>query len=86
MARNEMTMDDRVARLVEIKEEMLELLRETQSLLRGTGEEERARSYWYAHIRMALDDDHSYLGGSMCTLQDSIDALETETNDMEHGS
>jgi len=69
---------ERVERLIEIKEEMLELLRETTQLTRGTTEEDRARSYWQAHLRMALDDEHGYLGGSMCTLQDTINALDGE--------
>lgn len=77
----EMTTDARIDRLLEIKDEMLALLRETQELLRGTTEEDRARAYWYAHIRCALDDDHSYLGGSMCTLQDSINGLQGDEED-----
>lgn len=61
--------------LAEIKEEMRELLDRALVALKGTSEEDRARSYWYAHMRCALDDDHGYLGGSMVTMQDSIDAL-----------
>lgn len=68
-------------RLEEIKAEFLELLEEATGLLRGTGEEERAKAYWLAHIRCALDDDHGYLGGSMCTMQDTIAALKGEEDE-----
>lgn len=36
---------------------------------------ERAKAYWTAHIAMAVDDDHGYLGGSMCTVQSTINEL-----------
>jgi hypothetical protein len=62
-------------RLMEIKEQMLALLRETEFLLDGTSECDRAKGYWLPHIRTALDNDHSYLSGSMFTMQDTIDAL-----------
>ena len=41
----------------------------------GAGEGDVAKSYWLAHIVTALDKDHGYLGGSMGTMQDTIDAL-----------
>jgi hypothetical protein len=47
-------------------------------ILRGTPEEERARAYWWAHIRCALDDEHEFLGRSMFTMRDTIEALEGE--------
>jgi hypothetical protein len=61
--------------LLEVKEQMIELLETARKALRGTDEEDRAKGYWWAHIRCALDNDHEYLGGSMTTMQDSIDAL-----------
>lgn len=69
---------ERIERLVEIKDQMKELIEESRQLLLGTDHEDRARSYWMAHIRCALDNDHMYLGGSMITMQDTIDALEDE--------
>lgn len=70
--------------LEEIKAQMLDLLQEAEGLLRGTGVIlDRARSYWLAHIRTALDDDHDYLGGSMHTMQDSIDELMGDENEEE---
>lgn len=66
---------ERIERLTEIKDQMKELLGEAEQLLRDTNEEDSARAYWMAHIRCSLDDDHMYLGGSMVTMQTTIDAL-----------
>ena len=65
-------------RLTEIKEQMLALLREAEFLLDDSSERARAKGYWLPHIRTALDNDHSYLGGSMFTMQNTIDALAQE--------
>ena len=35
----------------------------------------RARSYWFAQIISILDDDHDWIGGSMCRMQDTIDEI-----------
>jgi hypothetical protein len=69
---------DDLVRLMEIQEQMLALMRETEFLLDGSSEWARAKGYWLPHIRTALDNDHSYLGGSMFTMQDTIDALGKE--------
>lgn len=68
-------MSEAIDRLNEIKDEIAELIAEARVLLRGTPEAHRAEAYWLAHIRCALDSDHGYLGGSMVTMQDTIDAL-----------
>ncbi len=65
-------------RLGEIKEEIKELVREDVDLIRDTNEYERAKGYWYAHIVCALDDDHMFLGGSMVTMQNTIDSFEDD--------
>ena len=77
-------------RLAEIKDEIEELLDEARGIIRSgdEGAYERALVYWLAHIRTALDNDHEYLGGSMVTMQDTIDELsgaddEAETEDDE---
>jgi endonuclease/exonuclease/phosphatase family metal-dependent hydrolase len=63
-------------RLEEIKDEMWRLNDEAMDILRGSTEEDRARSYWYAHIQGALDKENSqYMGGSMYDLQSAINAL-----------
>lgn len=66
---------EKLERLTEIKEEILALLREAETLVRGTKEENRARAYWTAQIRIALDDDHGYMARGSCTLQSTIDSL-----------
>jgi hypothetical protein len=63
-----------IDRLMEIKEEMLDLLLEAVSLVRGTPEEERA-NHWYATFRTALDKDHTQGSDYTCTMQETIDAL-----------
>lgn len=67
---------ERADELAEIKAGMHELIDRARGLLRGTGiTGDRARAYWLAHILTALDDDHGYLGGSMCTMDDTIREL-----------
>ena len=68
-------MTDTAQELQDIKDEIKELLDQARRLVRGTREEDRAKGYWFAHIRCALDDEHGYLGRSMITMQDTIDAL-----------
>ena len=75
-------------RILEIKEEIIDLLQEAMDLMRIEGsdtERERARSYWYAHIRMSLDEDHGYMGRGGCTMEDSARELMAEEEDEEEG-
>ena len=65
-------------RLDEIKSEMLELLDEAMQIVKRDLDSigyERAKSYWYAHIKMALTKDHDYLGSDMFTLEDAANKL-----------
>lgn len=64
--------------LQEIKDEMLELLARARKLVEGTEQEGSAKAYWLAHIRTALDKEHNYLGGSMCTMQEDIDEMASQ--------
>ena len=73
-------LQEKLERLIEIKEELGELLREAERLTRGTREEERAHAYWLAHMKIALDDEHGYINRGMCTMQNTLDALESELN------
>lgn len=79
MTKEEMTLA--ADHLVEIKEKMINLIDEARQVVEGTPAEARANAYWLAHLRCALDDDHGYLGGSMCTLQDSINELREDEED-----
>jgi len=71
-------------RILEIKEEIIDLVQEAMDLMRYEGtdtERERARGYWYAHIRTALDEDSGFMGRSMCTMEDSARELMAEEED-----
>ncbi len=57
-------------RILEITEEIRELLQEAMDLDR-----ERARSYWYGHILIALGGEHGYMGRSMCSMTDTAEEL-----------
>ena len=42
----------------------------------------KAKSYWYAHIMCAINDNHTFLGGSMHHMQDCLDEwMEQEDED-----
>lgn len=74
-----------VSRLEEIQEEMIDLLDEASRIVRGAGGQvyERARAYWLAHVETALHRDHSYLGSSMVTMEDTIRDLKQGDEDDE---
>ena len=42
---------------------------------------DRARLYWMAQIKMALSDDHDYLGGASVTFADTIKEIRDEEDD-----
>jgi hypothetical protein len=78
---------DQVERLQEIQEEMLALLDEAKDILRRSDNKflyEQARSYWLAHIKTALTNNHDYLGGSMVTMEDTIHGLEADEGEDEN--
>ena len=64
-------------RFEEIKEQIKELLDEAFDLVPDYARS-RAESYWYSHIAMALDEDHGYLGSSMCSMQDTLEEFDEE--------
>jgi hypothetical protein len=64
-------------RIREIADEIRELLTEAIDLADyDDGANNRARSDWYPHILIALGGDHGYLGGSMCSMEDTARELE----------
>lgn len=71
---------DAVERLLDIKDEIKSLMEEALEIVSEHSEHECrvATSYWYAHVVGALDSEHHYLGGSMMTMQDSINGLEED--------
>ena len=77
-----MDIDEKIARLEDIQTKISEDVYEARGLLEGTGITlQRAERYWIAQILTALDNDESYVGGSMFTMQDSIDELKGENED-----
>jgi hypothetical protein len=70
-------------RLTEIKEQMLELLDEAKEIIPEGMAKERARCYWYAHIKTALLKEHEYLGGSLVTMDDTINEISEEESEEE---
>ncbi len=65
--------------LREIQAEILEKLDEAKHLLAEAGLDGslgQAESYWIPHIICAVSNEHSYLGGSMYTLADSVEDVE----------
>jgi len=71
---------EKVERMLEIKEEIKDLVSEVVKILRDAEGStlSRAKAYWIPHIKMALDKDHGYLGGSMVTMQDTINELDDD--------
>ena len=72
-------------RFEEIKMQIKELLEEAFELVPEHAKS-RSESYWYSQIAVALDDDHGYLGGSMCSMQDTLEDFdeEEEEEDYDH--
>lgn len=70
--------EEAIDRLREIQTEIEELLDEAlQCIGDAGGSTAQADAYWKAHIICALRNDHEYLGGSMVTMQDTIEGLES---------
>ena len=72
--------DDPIARLEQAKQDIMVAVDDALEIIRDvTGFDslpyQRAKSYWYGHIVTALDDENSFMGGSMHSLQDSINEL-----------
>ena len=81
-----MSKTEAAERIMEIAEEIRELVQEAMDIVRYDGSDmtrERARSYWYAHILTSLSSDHGYIGGSMCSMEDTARELEEEGEDGE---
>jgi len=68
-------MEEIANELEEIKENIADLMHQAASLVDSTDQAGAARAYWIGHILGALDNESEYMGGSMTTMQDSIDAI-----------
>lgn len=81
-----MSKTEAAERIREIIQEIRELAQEAMDHVRENGSDltrERARSYWYPHILMNLDEEHGYLGGSMCSMESTAGELEGEDEEEE---
>ena len=67
-----------IERLEELKETIYEALNEMEEILKEVApdEYEVAERYWLAHIDGALENRGQWLGGSMISCIDTIEALE----------
>ncbi|AYB50228.1 hypothetical protein C2I38_01185 [Ralstonia solanacearum] len=75
-----LTPSDVVEELTQIKEQMLDLIENVRGILKAGGFGSalaRAEDYWMAHLTCAISHDHGYLGRSGCTLQDTIEEIES---------
>ena len=71
-----------VDRLRDIQTELEELLYEARQIIRDVTRDEspliyeRAKAYWLAHAKMAISDDHGYLGGCDPNLPKTIQEID----------
>lgn len=72
-----------------IRDEMIDAMDRAKSCLRQLSripefhrEALSAESYWYPHIRMAINNEHDYLGKNE-TIQDTIAAIRGESGEEE---
>lgn len=77
-----MSQTEAATRIREIAYEIRNLLHEAMDIVGEHGDRlthDRARSYWYPHMLISLGGDHGYLGGSMCSMEDTAAELEAES-------
>ena len=68
-------------RFEEIIGEIKELLEEALDLVPEGMARSRAESYWYGNMIVNVNEDHGYMGGSMCSMQDTIEEWEDEDDE-----
>lgn len=65
-----------IEQLKEIQFEIESLVDEAMNLIPEGQAKTRAESYWMPHIITALKNEHQWLGGSLVTMEDTINELE----------
>lgn len=72
-----MSRSEDVERFAEIIGEIKGLMQEAKEIVSGYSPltRERFKSYPYAHIIGALDNDHEFMGGSMITMWDILEEI-----------
>ena len=78
-------MNDDICRFSEIMQEIKDLVNEAVAITKAHDDMtyQRAKGYWAAHIAMAVDKDHGYLGSSMFTMEDALNDLESLDEEFE---
>ena len=70
-------------RFEEIICEIRGLLDEALELVPDGIARSRAESYWYGNMIVNVTDDHGYMGGSMCSMQDTLEEFDEIDEDEE---
>ena len=78
-----MTKWEAINRLEELKEQIYEALEEMEDIISETAPEEyeRAKHYWIAHIDGALENRGGWLGGSLISFADTLEAIEEKEDE-----
>ena len=63
-------------RFKEIQEELSILVEEAYRLLDGTNVQNQAHGYWYADIKGAIYNETEFPGGSMITMDDTLQSIQ----------
>lgn len=68
-----------------IMEQMKDLLQQAHDICKAEfgydSRYERAKGYWIAQIKMAIDDDHEYMGRGSHTMAQTLDEIKNEVGD-----
>lgn len=67
-----------IEQLEELKVKLEEIIEEISDTIAGIAPlhiRAEAESYWLAHIKCAISDDHEYASASMATMSSTIDDL-----------
>lgn len=70
-----MSNEERRDSLEDIQNRLREIVEEIQNIVRGTDQESLSEAYLTVQLEMAIDDDHSWIGGNQCTIQSLIEAF-----------
>lgn len=69
MSEDQERFEEIIGEIGELVEEAISLLPDSRIVV------DRAKSYWYAHIKTALDDDHEFMSKSTCNMYDTLEEL-----------
>ena len=74
MNRGKYRFDEIIGQIKELVEEAIELVPEGER-------RSRAEAYWYSAIVTNLDDNHSFIGGSMHSMADTFEELDLDDDE-----